>query len=216
MPKNTSLEPEYIDPRTPANRVKATRIRKALKDDPDGVSPEDALWYKTYEGNQKTSRAASRSHKVSYTEESAESAAEGDPLAVAAAMAAPELAREEGRRYDSLILAAVSAMKTSGEQIRQANEMVLKMAAQILARNDQMETVHIKMLDTIRGMSKSLAEAEADRIIGDAESEAAAQVEKGGGLEGMIREMAPVIMAEWAKRNGVIPGAQGGVPPQSK
>src|SRR5215831_9044160 len=190
------LTPEVISPKDPANRARAYRIRKALKEAPEDVPAEDQRWYSSYEDAQKSARASKRKHTVEYREETDESAAEGDAGAVAAAMAAPQLAKEEGRRYDSLILAAVQAMTASGKQVALANEMVLKMATQIMGRNESMENVHIKMLETIQKLFLAEAKAEAEE-----------KAEKGGGLEGMIREMAPMIMAEWAKRNGVTPGS---------
>jgi hypothetical protein len=197
------LTPEIINPAgSPADRARAYRIRKALRESPDEVPPEDQRWYTEYAENQKTARGASRTHKVQFTEESAEAEGTGDAAAVAAAMAAPQLAKEEGRRYDSLILAAVSSMTAANKATSMAYDMVLKMGNQLLERNNQMETVHLSMLETIRAGHLARTEAEAELIRADAEADANAAAEGPGGIDGMVKELMPVIISELAKRTG--------------
>ena len=191
---------------SPADRVRASRIRKALRENPGGVPPEDQRWFIDYSDAQKD-RGASRTHKVSYSEESAEAAGTGDAAAIAAAMAAPQLAKEEGRRYDSLILAAVSSMTAANKATTSAYEMVLKMGQQLLDRNGQLEKVHLGMLETIRAGVKAVANAEAELIRSQAEADAEAAIaeasESAGGVDGMIKELMPVIIQEIGKRASI-------------
>jgi hypothetical protein len=192
------LNPEVIPPSSaPANRVRAHRIRSALRSGKE-VSPEDRDWIRAYSEN----RGSSRKHTVEYREESAEAEGTGTAAEVAAAMAAPELAREEGRRYDFLIGASINAINASAKATDASNQMILKMAEQILKRNEQMENVHLKQLETIGVMSMQLANAEAESIIKDAEADAEAKAAESGGdeISNMVREMLPALLNEARRR----------------
>jgi hypothetical protein len=190
------LDPEVIPPSSaPANRVRAYRIREAMKAGKE-VPEDDLKWIRAYSAN----RGASRKHTVEYREESAEAEGTGTAAEVAAAMAAPELAREEGRRYDFLIGAAINAINASAAATDKSNQMVLKMAEQILKRNEQMENVHLKQLETIGVMSAQLANAEAESIIKDAEAEAESKSGEGDAIGEMVKEMLPALINEFARR----------------
>jgi len=160
------------------------------------VSEEDLNWIRSYSEN----RGASRKHTVEYREESAEAEGTGTAADIAAAMAAPELAREEGRRYDFLIGAAISAINASTKATAASNEMILKMADQILKRNEQMENVHLKQLEIIGAMSTQLANAEAESIIKEAEAEAESKSNEGDAIGDMVKEMLPALINEFARR----------------
>lgn len=190
------VNPEVIRPGSPENRARAYRIRRAIKN-ADVVTPEDMSWLREYEDAQKTARGASRTHKVQYTEESAEAEGTGDAASIAAAMAAPALAKEEGRRIDSLILAAVQATTMANKATQAAYDMVLKMGAQVLERNGQLEQVHLGMLEAIREGHLARTNAEAELIRQEAEHAG----EDKGGIDGMVAQLMPVILQELTKRN---------------
>jgi hypothetical protein len=166
MAKRDAIEVEAreVDPYapSPANRARAAKLR--IRQRADGVLPEDdAVWLAGYEdargvaSEARQARGASRAHKVSYTEESAEAASEGDTSGadVQAMQAAGTMAREEGRRYDSLIGVSITAMA-------RVAEMYDKMMTHILVRNNQLETAHIGMMNAYRENFLSRVEAEAD------------------------------------------------------
>lgn len=195
MGKDEPITPEIV-PGSPADRTRAYRIRRALKKDPDEVPPDDVEWLRAYEAAQ-TSKGASRTHKVSYTEESAEAAGTGDAAALAAAMAAPQLAKEEGRRLDNLIQAATQATMMANKATQAAYDMVLKMGAQLLERNGQLEHVHLGMLEAIREGHLARTNAEAELIRQEAEHSG----EDKGGIDGMVAQLMPIILQELTKRN---------------
>lgn len=194
MGKDDTITPEIV-PGSPADRTRAYRIRRALKKDPDEVPQDDIEWLRAYEAAQ-TSKGASRTHKVLYSEESAEAVGTGDAAAMAAAMAAPQLAKEEGRRLDNLITAATQATMMANKATQMAYEMVLRMSQQILERNGQLESVHLGMLDTIREGHLARTNAEAELIRKEAE-------DSGGdrdGINGMVAQLMPAILSELTKR----------------
>ena len=137
MANDESVTPEVIPPPTgAAERNRAYRISKAVKEG-RSVAPEDLTWLTEYE-KAKQSRHAAKSRKVTYSSEETESAATGD-MAVAAALAAPQLAREEGRRIDSLIREATNATASANKMTLAACEVMMKFAVAILERNGKLE-----------------------------------------------------------------------------
>lgn len=143
-----------------ADRTRAHRIRARVKRG-DAVEPIEAAWLSDYEQSQAGSMGASASRRVSYTEEEHAAIGTGSAAEVAAAAA---LAREEGRRFDYLLTAGIDAlMKACG--------MYKEMATIILARNQQMEDVHLGMLGSVREHYIKRVEAEADAIRLEAEKQ---------------------------------------------
>ncbi len=180
---------------TPAgNRAKAYRIRASQRKG-DPVTSEEIRWLEDYE-NQKEARGASKTHKVSYVEESAEAAGTGDAAAIAAAQFAPALAREEGRRIDYLIAAANQSSNVALRAVKEAHDMVLSMAKLVMDRNASLEEVHLGMLDAVRDGHLARANAEAELIRRDAESSGGDE----GGINGMVSQLMPVILQELTKR----------------
>jgi len=201
MAKNTEVVTPEIVPGSPADRTRAYRIRRALKKDPDEVPQEDKEWINAYEAAQ-VSKGASRSHRVSYTEESAEAAGTGDAAAYAAAMAAPQLAKEEGRRIDNLIAAVIQATVAANKNTQAAYDQILRSNQQLLERNAQLETVHLGMLEAIRTGHIERTKAEAELIMKEAESAG----EDNDVASGVIAQLMPVVLAEIAKRQGLPTG----------
>lgn len=212
------INPDVIPPsNAAANRQRAYRISKQIKEG-HAASQEDLVWLTEYE-KAKQSRHASRSKKVTFSSEETESAATGD-LSVAAALAAPQLAREEGRRIDSLIKEATNATSAANKTTIAACELVLKFAGLILDRNGKLEQNNIAMLDTFRkshvelthahaALVQQQAEQEADEITRQAEEAAAAAAEGDkDGINTLVEQFMPYILEGIA--------ARGGVPPSTK
>jgi len=207
------ITPEVIPP--PGNgqtdRNKAYRINKAIRDGAS-VPPEDLAWLSEYERAKQTRGAASRSKKVTFSSEETEAAVTGDPE-YAAILAAPQLAREEGRRIYSLIREATNATSAMGKTATAAFELLLKFATAVLERNGALEKNNIGMLDTFRkshvemthahaALVQQQAEHEAEAITRDAEETAREQEDAGGSdmVDGIIQQFLPVIVAEMQKR----------------
>lgn len=204
------LTPEVLPPTDAAARNRAYRLKKAIAEG-GAVPPEDLTWLTEYEKG-KQSRSAARSKKVTYSSEETESAASGDAAHLAAALAAPQLAREEGRRIDSLIREATNATTNANKMTLAACEVMMKFATAILDRNGKLEQNNVAMLDTFRKSHIELthahsalihqqAEHEADEITRDAEEAAQAAVEKDG-VSSLVEQFMPVIMKEIAARSG--------------
>ena len=191
--EDTALTPEVVQPpeKLPGNgaadRNEAYRIRKAIQDG-EAVPPEKLVWLTQYE-KAKDVRGASRSRKVSYTSEEMEAASTGDTSA-AIALSAPQLAREEGRRIDSLIKAVTESATASSKQTQAAFTLLLSFATAILDRNGQLEQHNISAMEAVGKSSRRLAEAhaalvqqqaehEADAITRDAEDAAKEREEEG-------------------------------------
>lgn len=201
MAKNDGVITPEIVPGSPADRTRAYRIRRALKKDPDEVPTEDKDWLRDYVEAQAANKGASRTHKMTYSEESAEAVGTGDAAAYAAAQAAPLLAKEEGRRIDNLINAVIAGTTASNKNTQTAYDMLLRMCGLIMDRNEQLERVHLGMLEAVRTGHIARTEAEAELIRKEAESG-----EDGDGINGMVSQMMPIIVAEMAKRQGLPPG----------
>jgi hypothetical protein len=151
---------------------------------------EDAAWLADYEEERGRvqDRGASRSHKVAYTEESAEAVGTGPAAEMAAA---GMMSREEGRRYDSLIAVGITALRT-------ATDTYEKMCGQLLQRNQQLEEAHVEMMRayrmTVLARVKSDAEAEAGKIIREAEEKAEATAEDADPITKLAGELLPSLL----------------------
>jgi hypothetical protein len=171
MPKKRSsedpqqtIEAEEIHPdafaSTPANRARAHKLR--LKMRANGCLDEaDSTWLAGYEEaraevseGMRAPRGASRARRVSYTEEEEEAASEGDTSG-ATYLAAGEIARQEGRRLDSMIGVSITAMA-------RVSEMYEKMMGHLITRNHQLENAHIGMMNAYREHFLGRVEAEAE------------------------------------------------------
>ena len=212
------LTPEVIPPSgsNASDRNRAYRIAKGIKEG-TSVPPEDLEWYAEYTKAKQT-RAASRSKRVTFTSEEQESAATGD---AAAALAAPLLAREEGRRIDSLIREATNATSNANKMTLAACELVMKFAISAFARNGELEKNNVAMLDTFRkshielthahaALVRQSAEIEADDIVRQADDAARSDDEGPDMVEGIVQQFLPVIIAEMQKRAAASKGGNGG------
>lgn len=113
-----------------------------------------------------TMQAASSRKVVHMEEETRAVQASGDPVVIAAAMAA-STAREEGRRYDYLLDAAVGSQRFVIEQL--------------LKRNGELERAQIAMMEAIREQYVARTQAEIDAM--QATAIAKKEAEEGGGDE---------------------------------
>lgn len=148
-------------------------------------------------GSADTGRSASKSRKVSYTEEETAAQAEGTGSAAEIAAAAA-VTREEGRRLDSIIDRGINALV-------QAVACYEKVTSALLKERQTDAATHRALLDSLRSHFLARAEAEADLVRVRAEAEAGA----GGGdngLEGQaIRALLDGFMAGKGNKSAPIP-----------
>lgn len=184
-------EPEEPNPSNSAHRTRACKLRAARR---TGVTmmPSDVAWLTAYEEEQDRRRAgggpadfgASQSERIVHVEE--RKAAVGLGEAAAAAAVSGAMVREEGRRIDTLLQTAVNALEL-------AMKMYHQMAAQILERNQQLEEVHLSMLDSVREhfIARTTAEGEVIKAGNTNESE-----------QKQVMDMIQMMMQMGAARNG--------------
>lgn len=184
-PELIQAEPKPFAP-TPSNRVRASSLRARLKAG-GFLTPEDAAWLSDYEEARARDRdlrngvvGASRSHKVEYSEETAESVGTGAAAEVAAAAA---MSREEGRRYDSLLSVGITALRT-------AVDTYSKMCNHMLERNRELERSHVQMMDAIREHTIARIDAEAEV------AQLAKEAEAGGsdGIGKLAEQLLPYLL----------------------
>lgn len=165
------------DVAAPRDKSKAYRLRAKVAS--GGVlQPEEAEWYAAYEDARKRahSMGASASKRTIHMEE--EHMAVGTGVAAETAAAA-SLARAEGQRIDYLVRAGSDALV-------KACDLHRALAATMLDRLSQLETVHVALLESVRVHFVKRSEAEAALIRRDAEEDEDA----GGGLpEQLLMEM---------------------------
>jgi hypothetical protein len=186
---------------SPGNRTKASRLRKRVKEGETLTEPE-AAWLEAYEDAQRRSelspkaRAAASSRKVSYTEEESHSAAEthGEGT-VAFVQASAAMTREEGQRVDSLARIGIDALCKAFDRVLAVNQ-------QLLDRNGALEDAHLQSLNAISATRVALTEAEIKAMEIEAEAN---QKEDAGGIEGIIKEALPTILAGLASRGVKLP-----------
>lgn len=159
-----------VDTSKAADRTRAYRIRAKVKQQQE-VSPEEAAWLSDYEAAQ--SKGASASRRVSYTEEEHAAVGTGSAAEVAASAA---LAREEGRRIDYLASTGIRAMEAAFGMLHKVSELMM-------GRMQQMEDVHLGMLDAVRTHYLERTKAEAEAIRKEAEEG------QQGGMEQMAMAM---------------------------
>jgi len=183
-----------VDPFAPtaANRVRAATLRVRLRSG-KVLDEADAVWLAQYEDaradvkeSRQQARGASRAHKVSFTEEEQEAASEGDTAG--AAVAAGFMAREEGRRLDSLVSVGMTAMKA-------AFDMSMQVCGQMAARNLQLERAHVHMMEAYREHFLGRVEAEAENEILRKAKEMAENEDKDG-LTQLAEQLLPLIMPQ--------------------
>jgi len=145
---------------TASNRARASQLRAKARAGAF-LSPEDAAWLADYDeargekADQKQAFGASKARRVSYTEEEQEAVGSGSAAAEMAAAGA--MAREEGRRYDSLISVGIMAL-------RAANDMQAKMVEALLERNRNLEEAHVSMMQASGKQYIRSVEAEAELV----------------------------------------------------
>lgn len=169
-----------VDSRNPGNRTKAFRLHKAVRGG-QVLPPEDALWLASYDDTARANTEAQRKkagknfgasrsgRRIKLdVEEHAEAIGVGGEAAAAAAQALA--AREEGRRIDSLSVAAVDALK---EACSVYKDICLSLRDQV----EVLQGTHIEMLQAVR--SHFIARTEA-------EIELQKTLTGGDGAEGML------------------------------
>ncbi len=168
------------DPQKQTARNRAYKLRAALKRG-QLLTPEDEAWLREYEAAQAAPKSAfAQSSRVFHVEQH-DTQGEGD-AAVAAAQAAPALAREEGRRIDYLLELIIKSNST-------VSAMYERMMDQMLRRNEQLEEVHLSMLDAVRDHYLARIEAEADALASKPEEKPDMIDEMAKGIVGNLIEM---------------------------
>jgi len=173
--------------KSPADRVKATRIRRKIEE--DDATDDEIAWLETYESTDADGvmrdmpiGGKSASERITYTEERA--AAEGDhphPDAYAAMTTA------EGLRADTLMRITTQALITCNEQYR-------LMADICLQRTIAIENAHVSMLEAIRDERLARIDAEGEARM----AQVAADMADG---DKEMETMLKMAMQAWALRS---------------
>lgn len=145
-----------IDPKDPAHRQRAYRLRARTKKG-ETLEPDDVGFLAAYEAAQ--ARGASASRKVTYSEEEHAAVGTGSAAEIAAA---GMLAREEGRRIDYLATVGIKALV-------EACGMYRDMTQQLLERTMHQDQVHMEILGTAREHFIHRTEAEVALMKSEAE-----------------------------------------------
>jgi hypothetical protein len=136
-------------PKSPADRVKAARLRHRLEEEGE-LGPDDAAWLNAYTSPAAANSSQSAERVVHIEERSA--AAQGDhvhPDAYAA------IATAEGLRADTLLRIVTSALIECNNQYR-------LMAGHLLERTTQIEEAHVAMLEAVRESHLAATDAQAE------------------------------------------------------
>jgi hypothetical protein len=143
----------------PGKRSKASKLRKQLAN--GEISDVDRLWLHEYEeqtngsGDWGKSASRTRVHRTETVEE--DKAAEGTGSGAAHAAGLALMAKEEGRRLDSLTVNAIAAL-------HEAVDVYKSVATTLLERTKVLEETHVEMLQSIRAEFLSRMETEADLL----------------------------------------------------
>lgn len=181
--------PEIIPPKgsRQSERTYASRLR--LKARAGTATPEELAWLDNYDRTKedpgRPSRAASARRRVSYTEE--ESAAAGEGEGVAAVYAHAAMAREEGRREDSLADRGIAALERAFARQE-------KLVDFMMARMQMLEDSHLEMWGKHRDSRMRETEAEIALV----EAQAAAEG-KGDEISTAVTELLPHILKQIGK-----------------
>lgn len=157
----SDIIPPDPNPRLPAHRQKAYRLRKAV-DDGQEVSTEDAAFLAGYEGAaSRTAVGASRNSRRMMVEEESVAVGTGDAALIAASAAQ---AREEGKRLDSLLERSTTAMETACRMYEKMVASVVGVMEGMSSRCAKLEEAHVKMFETMRENQLARVDAEMDLI----------------------------------------------------
>lgn len=168
------------DPANPAARAKATRLRRKVEE--ETATPEEIAWLDDYERRRtSTSKGASASRKVSYTEEEHAAVGTGTAAEVAAHAA---YAREEGRREDSLADKGMAALDRAFARQE-------KLVDFMMARMQLLEDSHLSMWAAHRDSRIREVDAEIALMKSEAEGEG-----KEDNISAMAAELLPLIMKQ--------------------
>jgi len=159
---------DVVNPRLPAVRQKAYRLRKAV-DAGQPVEPEDVAFLAAYESaTSNTSVGASRNKRRIEVEEESMSVGTGDAALIAASAAQ---AREEGKRIDTLLNAVITGLTKASEMYRECAATALSIMKETHNRNEKLEAAHVKMFETMRENQLARVDAEMDLIAAERDSE---------------------------------------------
>lgn len=180
---------------TPTERVRASRIRAAVKAGTE-VDSEDAAWFADYEAAREVtaqSRGASQSRKVSYTEEESQAVGEGDAAASAAVHGA--MVTAEGQRLDHIIALSMASLKD-------ANELLMTMTRNMMKRTEGFEQTLINMMNAQAALvnqhrENALRATEAEIRAIEAESERGEEKDE---INEAVKELLPALLEAISNR----------------
>lgn len=146
----------HPNPSNPGHRTKAARLRKRAVG--GALTPEEIAWLSDYDSARAEKGArdvgGSMSERIVNIEERSAAVGTGAAAEVAAAAA---LAREEGRRFDYLMVNSVNALMKAVETYKTITDTLLQ-------RTLALEEVHMGMLGTVREQYVARVQAEVDAI----------------------------------------------------
>lgn len=174
------------DPKNPAARVKASKIRNKMGR--GSASPEEIAWLNDYDATREPeSRGASAHRKVSYTEEESAAAGTGEAASVAAHAA---MIREEGRQETSLADRGMMALERAFARQERMVEFMM-------ARMQTLEDSHLSMWAAHR--DSRIREVDAEIALMQAEAE---KEEKPDQISAMAAELLPLMMKQLQQKGG--------------
>lgn len=145
-----------------AARQKAYQLRRLAKAGP--LDNDDTDWLNEYEASKSPKGAhAKKASKIFHMEEHAAEAS-GDGDTVAQVMAATGYAREDGRRLDSIIGIALSAMQ-------RACDINNRMMEQMMRRSEQSESTVNDLLVSIRTHYLNSAQMETRALLAERQAQ---------------------------------------------
>lgn len=172
--------------KSPADRVKARRIREKQTVNAEPITDDEAAFLEDYEASsrppQRRGRSASARKVHLDIEEAAE--AEGDHIHPEAYAA---VARSEGLRADTLL-------RIVTDKLIACNDQYMKLMLHMMERSTRLEDAHVALLEAVREQVLARVDAEAQaRMLA-----AAGEGEGGGTMQEML---ALLQLAAEAKKN---------------
>lgn len=186
----------------PADRARAYRIERKLKAEEieiDDLPDSDRTFIADY--RQRTAQRTQATERITHTEERSLDHASGDAGALEA-MGAAQLAREEGRRLDTIVNRGFGALNDSISAHKDACTIYKGMVHDLLERSKEQDAAVVSMLVAMRDHFIARAEAEAALIAHQAQN--VPQGEIGEMIEMMraAKEMGLVDMLKKRKGQG--------------
>jgi hypothetical protein len=181
---------------TITDRRRASSLRKKLAAG-ESIDEGAAQWLASYEAQHPGSAGPdwgatqAKKSRVTYTEEHDETAAVGTGASASAALAHAAVAREEGRRLDSIVDRGIRALEAAVNTYE-------KITMAMLRERQQDAIVQRSLLESVRTHFLARAEAEGDLLRAQAEADAAqaAAENQTGGRDGPERALVEALLRQ--------------------